>query len=240
MYINSRISRISLSAVLLLLTAPALAFSANKSIKVGDGTESGGHSTVNGSVTVGRDATVDGSLETVNGTIRIDQNSVVRDVETVNGSIRIAAGVSTRDVSSVNGSVRLAENVTVDGEVAVVNGKIGLAAGSKVSSSVSNVNGQISVAGAEIGGNLTTVNGDVGLSDQATLRGDLVIQKSRGWNSNTNGRKPEIVIGPGSTVVGQIKLEREVSLFISDTAVVGGVSGVMSMDDVVRFSGKQP
>jgi hypothetical protein len=37
-----------------------------------------------------------------------------------------------------------------------------------------------------------------------------------------------------------IELEREVDLFISESAEVGGVSGEMTMDDAVRFSGDQP
>jgi hypothetical protein len=59
------------------------------------------------------------------------------------------------------------------------------------------------------------------------------------WGKN-NSRKPRIIIGPGSTVDGNIIVEREVELYISDTAAVGGVSGVMSIDQAVRFSGKRP
>ena len=235
-----RNTRISTALIVLLLSAPALAFSINKSIKVADGTESGGHSTVNGSITVGQDSRVDGSLETVNGTIRIDQNTNVRDVETVNGGIRIAAGVVTRDISSVNGSIRLAENVTTDGALSVVNGKISLAAGTKIADDVSNVNGEISISGADIGGDLSTVSGDVDLSNQAIVRGDLVVEESRGWNSGNNTRKPKIIIGPGSAVIGEVRLEREVSLYISDTAEVGSVTGEMSLADAVRFSGERP
>jgi len=51
---------------------------------------------------------------------------------------------------------------------------------------------------------------------------------------------PEIVIGPGSVVKGKIILEREVKLYISESAEVGGVEGTMSMDDAVRFSGEHP
>ena len=53
-------------------------------------------------------------------------------------------------------------------------------------------------------------------------------------------REPKVVIGPGSSVVGIIDLEHQVKLFISATAEVGGVEGVMSMDDAIRFSGKRP
>lgn len=240
MWTNERNLTFGIGAMLLLLSAPVLAFSVNKSIKIGDGIESGGHSTVNGSISVGKDARIDGSLETVNGTIRVDKNSQVLDLETVNGAIRVDSGVTAREISSVNGSIRLDQSVIVSGAVTVVNGKISLQSGSTVERDVSNVNGEISLTGAEIGGDLTTVNGDVSLSDQSTLRGDMVIEKSRGWNSRDNSRKPKIVIGPGSEVVGQIRLEREVDLFISDTASVGGVTGEMSLADAVRFSGPRP
>ena len=52
---------------------------------------------------------------------------------------------------------------------------------------------------------------------------------------------PEIVIGPGSVVEGNIVLEREVKLYISESAEVGGIeSDYMSMDDAIRFSGDSP
>lgn len=223
----------------LLIMAPAVGGTLNKSINLGDNSENDGQSSVNGSISVGDNAIVNGSLDTVNGTIRVGKNTKIGgDADTVNGSIRIDSGSSVDDVDSVNGSIRLGEKVTVDGRIDVVNGKISLAKGTTVADSVSNVNGEIEIAGAEVGGNLTTVNGDVSLSDQATLRGDLVVEKPGGWNRNT--RIPKVIIGPGSTVVGQIVLERKVELFISESAEVGGVSGEMSIDDAVRFSGERP
>ena len=63
---------------------------------------------------------------------------------------------------------------------------------------------------------------------------------SSGWGWNNNQRRPKIIIGPDSKVLGDIVLEREVELFISESAEVGGVSGEMSMDDAVRFSGSRP
>ena len=176
----------------------------------------------------------------MNGSIRIDEDVTLEDAETVNGTIRIASGSSADDVSSVNGSIRLGENVTVGGEIDVVNGKISLDSGTRVTDGVSNVNGEITLSGAEVGGNLSTVNGDVSLSDGATLRGDLIVEKPGGWDWNENKRKPKIVIGPNSKVLGNIVLEREVELFISNSAEVGGVTGEMSLDDAVRFSGDRP
>jgi len=211
----------------------------NKSITIGDNTETGSESTVNGSISVGSGATINGSLSTVNGTIRIDGDSVVRDVETVNGSIRIGSGTAVDDIGSVNGSIRLAENVTVEGEVSVVNGKITLGEGTTVEDGVSNVNGEFQINGAHIGGNLETVSGDVWLNEGSVLQGDLRVEKP-GWGWNREKRKPKIVIGPGARVVGTIDLKREVELFISESAEVGGVTGEMSMDDAVRFSGTRP
>jgi hypothetical protein len=83
------------------------------------------------------------------------------------------------------------------------------------------------------------VNGDITLTDGAIVRGDIIVEKPGGWNNNST-REPRIIIGPESSVLGTIVLERKVELFISDSAEVGGVSGVMSMDDAVRFSGSRP
>ena len=221
-----------------LSIAPACAANMNKSITVGDGMQTNGHSTVNGSISIGANAIIDGSLDTVNGTIRVDENTRAEDVETVNGSIHLASGVSVEDVESVNGSIRLGENVTVDGEVSVINGKISLDKGTMVAGEVSNINGEITLEGAEVGRDLSTINGDVSLSGGSVVRGDLIIEKP--GRSNDNKRDPKIIIGPGSSVLGTIVLERKVELYISDSAEVGGVSGVMSMDDAIRFSGARP
>jgi DUF4097 and DUF4098 domain-containing protein YvlB len=143
----------------------------------------------------------------------------LEDAETVNGTVRIASGSSADDVSSVNGSIRLGENVSVGGEVEVVNGKISLDTGTKVADGVSNVNGEIMLTGAEVGGDLSTVNGDVTLKDGSTLRGDLIVEKPGGWSNNK--RKPKVIIGPNSRVLGNLVLERKVELYLHDSAEVG-------------------
>ena len=238
--LNTRnLASLSAGLLSLLIIAPAYTANMNRSITIGDGMETDGHSTVNGSISIGADCIIDGSLDTVNGTIRVDENTSVEDVETVNGSIRLASGVSTKNVESVNGSIRLGERVTVAGAVTVVNGKITLVQGTKVAHEVSNINGEIKLGGADVAHDLSTVNGDVTLSDGAIVRGDIIVEKPGGWNNSRN-REPIITIGPGSSVLGTIVLERKVKLFISDNATVGSVSGVMSMDDAVRFSGDRP
>ncbi len=229
---------VALAALMLCGEASAIAFGFNDDIDIAAGAESQGSSTVNGSIDVGSDAVVTGGLETVNGSIRIESNAQVENVETVNGRIRLAAGVTAGEVESVNGSVSLDRDASA-GSVSVVNGKIRLDAGARVARDLGNVNGEIEIRGAEIGGDLSTVNGDVTLDDSARLRGDLVVEKPRGFNWDA-GRDPRVIVGPGVRIDGEIVLEREVELFISDSAEVGGVTGVMSLGDAKRFSGDSP
>lgn len=233
----------SLTAGLLaiLVVAPAHGFNFNKGVSVDAGSQSSGESTINGSISVGRDATVTGELKTVNGSIRIEESARIEDAGTVNGSLRLANGVSAQDISSVNGTVELGENVVIDGRISVVNGRIAVGAGSQISEDVSNVNGEIQVEGTTIGGDLATVNGAVTLTGNSVLRGDLIVEKpdSRQWGRREK-RKPRVVIGPGVRVHGEIELEREVELYISESAEIGGVTGVMTFDQAIRFSGEHP
>ena len=229
-----------LAGIGMLMFALQASASVNKSVKVPDGGTADGASSVNGSVTVGTYATINGDLETVNGSIRIGEGTTLGDAETVNGSLRVGDSARARNLETVNGKIQVGSNVTVEGEVTAVNGSIDIQNGSQVARNVENVNGRIELSGARIGGDLTTVNGSVYVVDGAVIRGDLRVEKpSRsGWNSKN--KKPKVVIGPGSKVEGVINLEQEVELFLSDTAEVGGVTGVMSMDDAERFSGDRP
>ncbi len=234
-------SVITIVFLVMLMAVPVYGASVNKSIKVAAGSESDGESSVNGSITVGDGAVVSGSLGTVNGAIRVGENAQVKAVETVNGSLTIGSGVKSGGLSTVNGAIGVGSDTTVDGAIEAVNGSISLDNGSSVSGYVENVNGAISLVGSEIAGDLTTVTGNIDLSDASVIKGDIIVEKPGGWNLSWNkSRKPEITIGPGSRVDGKIRLEREVNLFISEKAEVGGVEGVMSLDDAVRFSGKRP
>lgn len=230
-----------LGLLALAVAVPARAGSVNKSVRIDAGQTASEASSVNGSVTVGEGAIVTGEVSTVNGQIRIHDNAQVQEVSTVNGELRVSVGVSSKNLSTVNGSIRVDENVAVDGGIEAVNGGIGVDRGSTVAHNVSNVNGPIELDGSQVGGDLSTVNGDITLDNGAILRGDLIVEKPGGWNwSFKKSRVPEVVIGPGSRVLGKIKLEREVKLYISDTAEVGGVEGELSMSDAVRFSGNRP
>ena len=233
---------VGMVAVLALAVAvPAHGGTINKSVNISAGSESSGASSVNGSISVGAGALITGDLDTVNGRIRVDSDVSVRDVSTVNGALRIDSGVTADNLSTVNGSIDVAENVTINGKIEAVNGEIGIRKGSAVARDVSNVNGEIELVASLVGGDLSTVSGDIDLRDGAEVKGDIIVEEPGGWGwSSKKSRIPEVVIGPGSRVHGNIRLEREVKLYISETAEVGGVIGEMSMNDAVRFSGNRP
>lgn len=228
-----------LVAALVIAAGPAAA-NVNKSISIEDGEQAGSQSTVNGRISVGSGATITGSVETVNGAIRIGDSARIEGVSTVNGSIRAGDGLVASSVESVNGTIRLGSNTQVEGEVSVVNGKIEVGASSNVGGDVSTVNGEISLSGVSVGGDLSTVSGDILVTDGSTVQGDIVIEKPGGWNWGSNRRSPKIVIGPNSRVLGEIRAEREIELYISDSASVGGASGEADLDDATRFSGDRP
>jgi hypothetical protein len=227
--------------LLVLLSVPAFGASVNKSIKIDADTKSGGASSVNGSISVGENAVVTGGLRTVNGKIRIDTGASVKSAKTVNGSVLVSGNVTARDLQTVNGSIKVGAGSGVDGAIETVNGSITLEQGSEISQGIANINGKIKLENATVGGNVETVSGDVFLEDESVLKGDLILEEPSGWGwGKSNTRKPRIVIGPGSRVEGVIKLERKAELFISESAEVGGVEGVMSMDDATIFSGTRP
>lgn len=231
---------VSLAAMLaaFLIAAPAAGFDFNKSIRIEPGSRSDGGSTVSGSITVGAGAVVEGGLETVNGSITVEDDARIRGAQTVNGSVTMASNVAAQEVSTVNGNIRIGESGEIGGSVSTVNGRIEIGAGTTVTGDTGNINGAIRITASEIGGDLTTVNGGVTLERDVLLRGDLIVEETTGRNWPNS--KPKVVIGPGSRVEGRLRLEREVELYISDRAEVGGVTGRMSMDDAVRFSGDRP
>jgi len=234
-------SAFTIGLLAMLLAVPVYGATVNKSITVPAGGESDGESSVNGSITVGDGAVVTGGLHTVNGSIKVGANARIESAETVNGSVTIGDGVVGTSFETVNGSIRVGTDVNATGDLETVNGKISAKSGSTITGGAENVNGSIILEGSEIGGDVSTVTGNVNLSDGATIKGDLIIEKPSSWSFGNKKKKiPEIVIGPGSTVAGVIRVEREAKLFISETASVGGVEGIMTMDDAVRFSGDRP
>ncbi|MBB5014808.1 hypothetical protein [Rehaibacterium terrae] len=182
-----------------------------------------------------------GKLDTVNGGIRIRAGAVVRSAETVNGGITVDDEAQAGALETVNGGIRLGERVQVAGNVATVNGGVRIDRNSRVDGEVRTVNGRIEMEATEVGGGLETVNGDVTVGTGSTVRGGLTVRKPSGsgfrWNLfGGQSRDPRIVIGPGASVLGELVFEREVELFVHETAKIGNVSGASPR----RFSGDMP
>jgi hypothetical protein len=98
------------------------------------------------------------------------------------------------------------------------------------------VNGKIILAGAHVGGGIKTVNGSMSITGPSHVEGGILVKKSSGELFQVVRDVPRIVIGPGATVLGELRFEREVKLFVSDKASIGTVTGATP----IPFSGETP
>ena len=180
---------------------------------------------VNGSITASAGEAY-GDLSTVNGGIDLERGARVGDVETVNGGIEAADDVGARSVSTVNGAIRFGKQARIDGDVETVNGGIFIDRGSNVRDDVSTVNGAIGLVDTDLGGGIETVNGDVTVGAGSHVKGGIHVEKPSGngmqWGKQ---RIPRIVIGPNAVVDGPLVFERDVVLYVHNTARTGSVRG---------------
>jgi hypothetical protein len=188
----------------------------NGSVHVAAGRPAEAASTVNGSITIDDDATVD-SVGTVNGGIHVGARATSKSLTTVNGSITVNAAAHTAYIKSVNGSLTVGEGAEVSGDLTTVNGKI-------------------AVHAAHIAGRISDVEGDISILGAARVDGGILVEKHHGFSIPVRYRDPTIIIGPGAQVLGELKFERKVYLFVSDRATVGSVTGATA----VTFSGETP
>lgn len=209
---NRIASAIALS--LLLATTPAFA-------------DGGNVSKVNGSITA-ESGKQYGDLSTVNGSIRLQDGSRSTGADTVNGSIRAGDGIESGGLSTVNGSIRVGTQAKVDGNVGTVNGSIFIDRGGIVDGNIETVNGAIGLVATTVEGNVETVAGDVTIGIGSRVTGHIkVIKPTANWLpiSVGNKRPPRIVIGPDAVVEGDLVFEREVVLYVHETARTGTVTG---------------
>jgi DUF4097 and DUF4098 domain-containing protein YvlB len=191
------------------------------------------YSKVNGSVSVPAGQTVR-SASTVNGSIEVGDKAHLGSAETVNGSVTLGVESTASDVDTVNGAIRLGSGAQVSGNVEAVNGKLSVGSAAFVGGRLANVNGTIVIEKAHIKGKIETVNGDLTVGAGALVDGGIHYTKPKmSWNM---GRAPRVVIGPEAIVGGTLIFEREVALYVSDTAKIGPVTGAK----VVRFTGTTP
>ena len=207
----------------------------NGGVRVEAGRSVGEVSSVNGSVRLERDVTAQ-DVSTVNGSIQIGERSRVRSIETVNGGVRLEDGVQASDVESVNGNINVANQVVVEGDVTTVNGNLSAGQGSEIRGDVENVNGRIELNATRVQGHVQTTSGDITIGPNARVAGGILVKKaSKGW-FNRNNRLPKIVIAENAVVNGTLKFDREVELYVSDSAKIGKVEGA----SVRRFKGAEP
>ncbi len=190
---------------------------------------------VNGAVHIAAGAPA-ASAETVNGSIHIDAGAAVTEATTVNGSIHIGAHATASAAKTVNGGITLDEGAHIAGSVTSVNGSLTLKDGAEVAGAVKNVSGNIELQSAHVGGGIRTVGGDISVLGSSHVEGGIAMHKPGGSLISFSGGPPRVVIGPGATVAGELRFEREVRLFVSDKATIGPVSGATA----VTFSGDSP
>ena len=202
----------------------------------GDVTADGsGANTVNGSIHVPA-GTHSGAVGTVNGSIRIDDNATVASAGTVNGSVALGAHATADTVGTVNGSISLGEGAHVTRDVSTVNGSMTLKSGADVGGPLSNVNGRIALNDAHVAGGLHTVDGDIDVGGGSHVEGGILVKHGGGGWFNFSTHKPRIVIGPGAVVQGDLRFERAVELYVSESATTGPISGATA----IRFAGASP
>ncbi len=178
---------------------------------------------INGSVHVAA-GTAPQAAGTVNGDIHIDDNAAVTDANTVNGGIQLGSNASASTLNTVNGSITVGSNSHVAKDAASVNGSVTLRGGADVLGSVSNVNGKIDLAAAHVAGGIKTVAGDIAIHGPSHVEGGILVEKNTRLIHFGSGL-PRVEIGPGATVQGELRFEREVKLYVSDKATIGPVTG---------------
>jgi len=194
-----------------------------------------GSSKVNGSIHVLAGESP-GAVETVNGNIDIDPDAAVTAAKTVNGAIRLGAHATADSLTTVNGGIRIDSAARVSGGADSVNGSITLGEAAQVGGSLENVNGAIDLSAAHVAGGIATVNGDIDVGARSRVERGILVKKADNAFIHFGQQVPRIVIGPGASVGGELRFEREVKLYVSDRATIGTVVGATA----IRFSGDAP
>ena len=191
---------------------------------------------VNGAIEVEAGQRV-GDVSTVNGSIRIKSGATVEEAETVNGSIDLGERGTAESLETVNGTIRMGAAARVTEEVETTNGSVSLAREADVQGGVRTVNGDITLVSAHVGGGIRTQEGDIEVGAGSRVEGGIKVEKSQGgFNISLFKSTPQVVIGPGAVVQRALEFEREVKLYVSESATIGEVKGATA----VRFSGAEP
>ena len=161
---------------------------------------------VNGSVIVASGTSAN-DVSTVNGRVLLERGSTARSVSTVNGRVEISgAGVIAKSVDTVNGRISATRGGEIGGSARTVNGRINLS-NVAVGGNIGTSNGNIDLFDVSVGDSIETRNGDVRL-ENSIVEQDLLIRSRRKtslfWIFDFPDRDPEIIIGPGSEIKGDL------------------------------------
>ncbi len=150
------------------------------------------------------------------------------DVDKVNGGISIEDNSTAGTLETVNGGINVGRRSVVSGNVEAVNGGVRLHAGTQVQGRVENVNGGVSAIASTIGGGIGTVTGEIVLDQGTQVRGGIHVEKPHGWGNLIqlgDSKPPRVVIGRNSIVQSELRFDREVRLYVHQTARIGRVTG---------------
>lgn len=174
-----------------------------------------------------------GDLETVNGSINIHDRAQLRDAETVNGGIKVGNDAQVGSLETVNGSIRTGTGLRASGDLSTVNGSIFVDRDGRADD-VETVNGSIGLVDTDLSGDIETVTGDITVGAGSHVRGGIKVERSQGFSNRNDKRKPpRIIIGPNAVVEGPLVFEREVKLYVHESARTGTITGATAQ----RYSG---
>ncbi len=165
-----------------------------------------------------------GDLDTVNGGISVERGAIAGTVETVNGGVKLDDEAQVESAETVNGGITAGEHVRVAKGAETVNGGIVFDFNSTVGGDITTVNGGITIKQTQVAGKLETVSGDITVGAKSIVRGGIHVEKQHGFSWGRS-RIPRIVIGPNAEVQGDLRFDREVELFVHQTAKIGRVTG---------------
>jgi len=126
----------------------------------------------------------------------------------------------------------------IDGAIKTVNGGIFVDRGGQVQRGIETVNGAIGVVDTDLGGGIETVNGDITVGVGSHVMGGIRVEKpGKSWGVRLGKPKvPRVVIGPNAVVEGALVFEREVTLYVHQSARIGAVSGATAQ----RYNSASP
>jgi hypothetical protein len=97
---------------------------------------------------------------------------------------------------------------------------------------VETVNGAIGVVATELGGGIDTVNGDITVGVGSHVKGGIKVEKpGTSWLPISFGKRtpPRVIIGPNAVVDGPLVFERQVKLYVHNSARIGPVTGATAV-----------